>query len=209
MTTIWLARHGQTDWNAERRWQGQSDIPLNDRGRTQAQALAARLAGRPIQAIYSSDLRRAYETATIAAQALGLPVVSDPAWRERSAGVLEGMTWEMLRDQHPAYWEATRYGDMRPPGGESFGEVQARAVQAVQRLLERHPNGEAILVVSHGGTLRALICHVLGLPISQVQRLSVGGNASLSQIEHTPYGWRLTALNDMAHLEDLATPERV
>lgn len=202
MTQALLVRHGQTDWNAAGRWQGHQDVPLNSTGRAQAQALAARVAGWPITAIYSSDLRRAGETAEILAGALGLSPTYDAALRERSAGIYEGLTGAELRANYPSVWESIQTGEVRPIGGESFEELQARVVAAYTDILRRHP-GETVLIVSHGGALHALLSHVLELPLPLVYRLSLRGNTGLTRLEHTPRGARLTLLNDTAHLERL------
>jgi broad specificity phosphatase PhoE len=93
MTTLLLVRHGETDWNAERRWQGHADVPLNERGRDQAERLAEELENARVDAVYSSDLSRARETAEIVGARLGVPVVLDPALREIDVGSREGLTW--------------------------------------------------------------------------------------------------------------------
>lgn len=202
MTKLLLVRHGQTDWNAQARWQGQQDVPLNRLGRAQATALAARLAGWPIHAIYSSDLRRAGETAEILAAALSLKPVYEAAWRERAAGVFEGMTGAELREKYPEAWAALQQGEIRPKNGEAPEQLQTRIVDAYQRILARHPD-QTILIVSHGGALHALLSHVLELSVSQVYRLSLSGNTGLTRLDLTPRGPRLTLLNDTAHLEAL------
>src|SRR6185437_6606991 len=97
MTTLLLVRHGETDWNAERRYQGHADVPLNDRGVEQARELAEQLAGERIDAIYSSDLSRAHATAEIVGERLGVPVVTDPDLREIDVGAVEGLTFEESR----------------------------------------------------------------------------------------------------------------
>ena len=146
MTTLLLVRHGETDWNAERRWQGHADVPLNERGREQARALAERIAsdGR-VDAIYASDLSRARDTAAAVAERLGLPVVADPDLREIDVGSREG-----------------RMGDIDEPwDGEPHEAHAERILRAVHRIAERHP-GERVLVVTHGGSLRRIHEH-LGL----------------------------------------------
>jgi 2,3-bisphosphoglycerate-dependent phosphoglycerate mutase len=146
VTTLLLVRHGETDWNAERRWQGHADVPLNGRGREQAQALAEQIAtdGR-VDAIYASDLSRARVTAEIVADRLGLAVVADPDLREIDVGSREG-----------------RMGEIDGPwDGEPHEAHASRILGAVRRIAERHP-GERVLVVTHGGSLRRIHEH-LGL----------------------------------------------
>lgn len=145
MTIVILARHGETDWNAGKRWQGWADPPLNDRGRAQAAALAARLRDTPFDAVYTSDLRRAHETAAIVAAPHGVPVVADPGLREIDVGSWSGLTNAEIEE---------RFGGERPDG-ETREQHRARVRAAAERLVTAHPD-ERILLVSHGGTMRAL-----------------------------------------------------
>lgn len=139
VTTILLARHGETDWNRERRYQGHADEPLNDTGRSQARELGERLSGEPIVAVYSSDLRRASETASIVAEALDLPVVLDARLREVDVGSWQGRT----QDE----------SDGRPWDGETHDAHRERVVAAVHEIARAHPDG-TVLVIVHGGTVR-------------------------------------------------------
>ena len=149
-TRIILARHGETDWNLERRWQGHSDRPLNETGRAQAEELAEQLAGEPISAVYSSDLVRAHETARIVAERLGLDVVAVPGLRERQFG-----TWEGLRDVEV---ERLYPGLRNPPDGETRDELLRRVLESLEAIAAAHAD-ETVLVVSHGGPIRALLRH--------------------------------------------------
>ena len=151
MTTLLLARHGETEWNRELRIQGSSDIELNALGRQQALELAEELAGIPLDAIYSSDLIRARATAEAVAATHGLEVREDPRLRERSFGSWEGLT----RDDISALPEGSHHD------GETDDEVRERVLEAVQAIADAHP-GEQVLVVSHGGALNALWHHALG-----------------------------------------------
>lgn len=200
-TTILLIRHGQTDWNAEGRWQGHEDIPLNQAGRQQALLLARRLKSWPLNAIYCSDLRRTSETAAIIAGESGLRPVSDVQWRERDLGHFAGLTQEEIQQQYPEAWARFQEGEIAMPGAEGSRELQSRAATAFELLLQQH-NGETIAVVSHGGTIGALIAHVLGVPFARPARFRVGGNTGLSIVtvrEGRPPV--LERLNDIAHLE--------
>ena len=145
MTILLLVRHGETDWNAERRWQGHADVPLNARGREQAKALAETLAADRIDAIYTSDLSRARDTAEIVAARLGIEAVADPALREIDVGSREGRTGEI--DE--------------PWDGEESTAHEARILAAIGGIAERHP-GARVLVVTHGGSMRRVHEH-LGL----------------------------------------------
>lgn len=140
MTTLLLVRHGETDWNAERRWQGHADVPLNERGREQAEALAETLAADRIDAIYTSDLSRARETADILGARLGVPVVVEPDLREIDVGPLEGLTADEARAVDG--WQ-----------GEPIEAHSDRVIRALARISEAHPAGR-VLAVTHGGSMR-------------------------------------------------------
>ena len=139
VTTILLARHGETDWNRDGRYQGHADEPLNDTGRAQSRELAERLRGEPIVAVYASDLRRASETGEIVARALELPFGVDPRLREIDVGSWQGRTPAELDG---AVWD-----------GETYDRHRLRVVAAIHAIALEHP-GECVLVVAHGGTLR-------------------------------------------------------
>jgi broad specificity phosphatase PhoE len=158
VTTLLLIRHGETDWNAEGRLQGHTDRPLNDFGRRQAGALAERLAGDGITAVYSSDLSRALETAEILAARLELPVVTDPDLRERNWGNWEGLTGTE-RDRVEYVGEAT----------DAHGE---RVLRAVRRIAEQHP-GERVVVVTHGGSLRRVQIATYGMALPVIENCAV------------------------------------
>jgi broad specificity phosphatase PhoE len=146
VTTLLLVRHGETDWNAERRWQGHADVPLNDRGRKQAQRLAKELAAEKLDAIYASDLARARETAEIVGATLGVEVIPDPDLREIDVGSRQGRTWSEIDDQPE--WD-----------GEPHEAHAERILRAVHEIAERHPS-QRILVVTHGGSMRRLHEHL-------------------------------------------------
>ena len=151
-TTILLVRHGETDWNAERRVQGHTDRPLNETGIAQARALAGQLAAEVIDAIYSSDLARARETAKIVAGVRGLPVETLPALRERDFGTWEGLTDEEVFVRFPDA-RAGPWGD-----AETRDELGVRILEACKQIASRHP-GASVLVVTHGGPVRAMLAH--------------------------------------------------
>ena len=155
MTTLLLVRHGETDWNAEGRLQGHTDRPLSDFGRSQARRLAAELEHEGIDAVYSSDLARARETAEIVGERLGLPVVLDPDLREKDWGNWEGLT-AVERDRVEF-------------AGESTEAHQKRMLRALQRIAEHHPDGARVLVVTHGGSMRRVQTATLGVAMPVVE----------------------------------------
>ena len=169
MTRLILVRHGQTDWNQERRYQGQADPPLNDQGRQQARELAARLAGERVSAIYSSDLRRALETAQIIAHGLTALIQVDPRLREISLGKWEGMLYPDILAQYETLWWSRERDPMnvRPPGGENVAEFSLRVHAIASEISSRHP-GSQVLVVTHGLVIAVLKCIVQGIPMEQV-----------------------------------------
>jgi broad specificity phosphatase PhoE len=153
MTTLLLVRHGETDCNREHRVQGHTDVPLNARGREQARGLAEELADARLAAIYSSDLSRAHETAVAVAVTQGLEPVVDPRLREKNFGSWEGLTDVEIAERFPDAVRG-RWGD-----GETTEEVAARVIEAVEVICARHGDA-AVLVVSHGGPLRAVLAHL-------------------------------------------------
>jgi alpha-ribazole phosphatase len=168
MTRLWLVRHGQTAWNLEGRHQGQADPPLNATGWEQARALIPRVRGLGIEAIYSSDLERAYTTARVLGEALGLPVRREPGLREINQGAWEGMLADDIRRQYAAEWARRREDPLhaRAPGGESVAEVAARVGEVIERIQRDHPGGN-VLIVSHGLSLATILCRAKGIPLAE------------------------------------------
>lgn len=200
-TTVLLIRHGQTDWNVERRWQGHYDAPLNAVGREQAHRLGRRLARWPLAAIYSSDLRRAAETALILGEAVSVTPILDAVWRELHVGLFEGHTREEIRERFPAAWAQMSHGFVEAPEGESVADLGRRVAPRFEQLLAEHA-GQMFAIVSHGATLRSLLGHVLGLDGGQLPQLILAGNTGLSIVEaRPPLPPIITRLNDTAHLE--------
>ena len=164
MTTLILVRHGETDWNRNGRWQGHADTPLNERGRAQARQLADELSGEGVSAVYASDLMRARETAEIIAGRLGRPVALDPRLREVDIGGWAGLTMPEIETRFPDDVERWRTGDPRHAfdGGESYAAMGERVVAAVEEIARRH-SGEDVVVVLHGGPIRALLARAAGI----------------------------------------------
>jgi broad specificity phosphatase PhoE len=166
--TVYLARHGETAWNLAGRWQGHTDVVLNDQGRVQARELATILRSLGIAQVGSSDLARARETAEIVAAALGLDasrVALDVGLRERGFGAFEGLTRDECAARFPEQWARYR-ADIRlgPPGGEPHAAVVIRMRAAVQRAAAALPDdAAAVLLISHGGAIRALVTSITGV----------------------------------------------
>jgi broad specificity phosphatase PhoE len=194
-----LARHGETDWNRQGLWQGERDIPLNDTGREQSRALARRLAAERIDALHASDLVRASESATIIGNEIGLTPVLSAHWREIRLGELAGVSNDSIRHQYPELVSATaRAGTPLAPGAETYAEIEARLRAGFDAICQSHP-GETVLVIGHGGTLKALIAMLIGLPPTAIEHLSLRGNTSLSELDFRHGRPQLTMLNDTRH----------
>ncbi len=161
-TRILLARHGETDWNRIGRWQGHADPPLNDTGRKQAAELAEQLVGDGVTALYSSDLRRATETARVVGDRLGLAVVEIVELREIDVGSWSGLTRAEVQERFPEGFARWLDGEIGHDG-ETREQLTERVVAAVERIAEAHPD-EKVLVVTHGGAIRALRRHAAGDP---------------------------------------------
>ena len=205
VTRILAIRHGETAWNLDTRIQGHLDIPLNDTGRWQARRMAEALSGEPIQAVYSSDLQRAYETASILSELHPQLASQQPApvpqLRERSFGDLEGETWseiETLRPRDSELWRK-RVPDWAPKGGESLLQLRTRIANAVSGLAARHL-GEQIVLVAHGGVLDALYRLATGLDISAPRSWSLT-NTAINRLLWSPESLTLVNWGDTRHLE--------
>jgi broad specificity phosphatase PhoE len=197
-----LARHGQTEWNADRRFQGHTDISLSARGRAQAHALGRALRGRRVSAAYVSPMRRAVETAEIALADAGIPFTPIEALRELSLGAWEGCTVDEIRtqdgDPYAAWLRAPL--DCPPPGAEPLPAVRDRVVSALERIEDAHGDGDA-LIIAHGGVISVYACHLLACSFNQLWRLRVD-NASLTVVKPP----RLSSLNDTSHLGGALAP---
>ena len=182
MTIILLARHGQSDWNAERRWQGHADRPLTEKGRTQSQTLATRLAHIELDAVYSSDLSRAADTALAVAEAQGREVIELPTLREVDVGSWSGLTRAEAQERFPEGFARWQQGFPGWEDGESYEEMTLRVIGAALDIARAHEDGR-VLVVSHGGPIRAIHSAALGLDVHTYRRLRpVEPNARLSAV---------------------------
>lgn len=201
-TTIYLIRHAETTWNAERRLQGKLDAPLSERGIRQVQALATALRAVPLRALYSSPLARAQETARPLAEAHRLTVRPVPGLTEIDQGEWESLLLDDVRDQDgerlEAWWNAPE--SVRMPGGESLADVAARAVPAFLDLAGAHP-GETIAVVAHGGVNKTILLAMLGAPLASYWRIRQS-NACINIVEVDGASTRLVVMNETSHLAD-------
>jgi broad specificity phosphatase PhoE len=202
MGRIYIARHGETEWNAQGRIQGHTDIDLSETGRRQALALARRLADVPLHHAYSSDLSRTSETARIILGQRPVPLNPTPLLREYHKGVFEGLTPEEYRQQYPHLYEASLVNDLdfAPPGGETMRQATARLSQFVAEVRRRHLS-DNVLVVGHGGTLRSLVVALLELPLEANWKF-VMGNCALSVFDIYPDNAVMRLYNDDSHLRE-------
>ena len=193
---VYLIRHAAPVGWRTRRFIGHLDAHLSDDGERQARELAARLAAVRLTAIYTSDLSRTRRTAEIVAEPHGLVPIVRPELREFAMGDWDGLTADEIRARDPArfdQWMAT-VGEFQFPGGENVTQVAARVWPAFERIAGAHAEGR-VAVVAHGGSNRAILCRVLGLPLARI--LSLGQDyAAVSVLERQREGWRMTSLND-------------
>lgn len=201
MTKIHLIRHGLTYWNADLRYQGHSDIELTPEGELQAELMAASFSDTKLQAIYSSDLIRAKSTALKLAAQKNLEVITNANFREINFGAWEGLRYEQIK----AKWQNLVEdffnvpGEVCLPEGEGFNDVYNRAVPELTTLLQKH-KGQEIAIVAHGGIIRVLLCHVLGLPLNNCWRIKQDNTAINTITYFKDDMCMLERLNDVHHL---------
>jgi len=205
ISTVHVVRHGQTTWNAAGRIQGQSDSELSELGRAQADKVAAAIAARPLAALYTSDLKRARQTAAPLAAATQLVPIARSSLRERHYGELETLTWPEVLERFPDMHAALRAGDpkVRLPGGESREDLVARIVPAFDAIADTHGD-EEVCVVTHGGVLAAFFGHVLGLDPGRRPPIRTL-NGAISTFERWGDSWKLITFGAAAHLGDLVS----
>jgi 2,3-bisphosphoglycerate-dependent phosphoglycerate mutase len=203
-TRIIAVRHGETAWNVATRIQGQLDIPLNERGRWQAERVAAALCDEALDAVYASDLARAWETGAAIARAAGQPLQAHTGLRERGFGSLQGQTFAEIEAGFPedaGRWR-TRDPHWEPPGGESLLTLGERIARTLDELAARHLGGQIVLV-AHGGVLDVLYRMATGQGI-QAPRTWNLGNATINRLLWTPDTLTLVGWADARHLDDAA-----
>lgn len=200
-TRLCVVRHGETAWNAEHRVQGQLDVPLNAIGLAQAQAAAKVLSQQKFDAIYSSDLTRARQTARPTATLLSLEILLEKDLRERHYGIFERLTYAEVKTRYPE--DYARFHARDPEyafrTGESLKDFSARSIAVISKIANEHA-GKSILVFTHGGVLDELYRFVAGLPASAHREFGIP-NAGLNRVELTPTGWQIRSWADVAHLE--------
>ncbi len=196
----YLIRHGQTAWNLAGRWQGFESVPLNETGIAQARALADYWQ-QPLDALYSSDLSRAWQTAQSLGSKLSLVPTVDPRLREHNLGIFQGMTMDEIDVRYPDHLAAMRadYFGFLIPNGESRRQLQDRAFTAFTDITAQ--SDDAVAIVSHGGTLKVLLLRLFGeLPDLRAAHID---NTSITTLERTGSGWRLVELAATPHLSQL------
>ncbi|MCV2369695.1 histidine phosphatase family protein [Paucibacter oligotrophus] len=204
-TQILAIRHGETEWNRAKRIQGHTDIALSELGHAQARLLGLALREQAIDAVYTSNLLRAQQTAqaVVAHAHPSCQLRLDPLLRERSFGIFEGLTWEQIAERWPVQSERWRRrdADFGAEGGETLGNFYQRSVAALTRIALNHP-GETIAIVTHGGVLDCLYRAAARLSL-QAPRSWVLGNAAVNRLLFTPAGFSLVGWHDSGHLEPL------
>ncbi len=202
-TRIFLVRHGETHWNLTHRFQGRTDVPLNQQGRNQARALAFTLKEEPLYAIYSSPLMRALETARFVKEFHpSAPLFEEEGLTEMDLGEFDGM--------EAAYWSA-HYQDflkawrsnpsaLKMPGGESLREVQVRAIDALERITRLYPSGSTLVLCSHNFVNRALLCQALGFSLDKFRDVPQD-TATLNILYMEGERLRAELVNDLSHLK--------
>lgn len=198
MARLFLVRHGKTDGELELYF-GHTDIPLHEEGIIQARRLAKRLSSQRFSAAYSSDLKRALKTAEIVSSLQGLSVFPRPELRELNFGLLEGKSFDEIRRLYPVESKAWFFRpDFSTPGGESLNSLKKRLKPFMYHIYRAAPD-DNILIVSHKGTIRVIICLLIGLSLKDYWKISIEP-ASLSILETHPEGAVLHLLNDTSHL---------
>jgi broad specificity phosphatase PhoE len=185
--TLWLVRHGQTDWNVEQRFQGHLEVPLNQIGIKQAEEAARKLADKRFDALYSSDLLRTRQTAEILARQFDLPIHFDPRLREINHGVWQGLLKDEAKQKYPSDYAARRSNPVhgRAPQGESVNDVAMRMAGMADEMSQLFPNGN-VLVVSHGMAIATLVCQATRQPLEKAYTM-IPENTNLNVIQWPAY----------------------
>jgi len=207
---ILLVRHGETDWNLTGRFQGRSDVPLNQKGVEQANALASALREESLAAIYSSPLVRAKETARlIKVFHPSAPLYEDEGLVEMDLGEFEGIEGPRWAEKHADFRKAWRDNpaSVTMPGGESLKEVQARAVAALERITQSYPLGSTLLICSHNFVILTILCHALEIPLDRFRELKQG-TAALNILYVQGKRFQAEVVNDRSHLPQLEERRR-
>ena len=203
MARLLLVRHGITEFNSARKFVGHSDVELSATGYRQVERLHDRLVDDKIDAVYSSDLRRALVTAEVISSGHKVDIVTCPELREVNYGNVEGLTFDEISRLYPEMAESLTNFSLRLnfPGGEGFEEFIERTSKFLDKL-KGHTPSQTILIASHGGPLRVLVCRLLGIDLGHWRQIRLN-NASLSIMETSPRGAIISLLNDTSHLRGL------
>jgi probable phosphoglycerate mutase len=206
VTELLFIRHGETDWNRRQCFQGQIDVPLNGNGLEQAARLGARLAAEPHDAIFSSDLQRAQQTAAPVAAAWGQQPVLVPGLREQCFGVWEGLDFPAIQEKYPDLWPQwlEQDADFALPGGESLAQFHARVIDAVKGLAAQAP-GRRLAIVTHGGVLDMLWRTAQGLPLKGPRECAIP-NTGLNRLRWAGGALSVERWADDEHVRDLLLP---
>jgi alpha-ribazole phosphatase len=201
MSKLFLVRHGSIKLNDVRRFWGKTDIELSDEGVRQAKAVRDRISEQKIDAVYTSTLKRTCATAEIIAAKHNLVITACPELNELNFGYVEGLTFDEIKRRYPELAKVLNDWNSRPefPGGESFDELNTRVQKFLARLKVHKPD-EKILIVAHAGSLRLIICNLLGISTQHWKQMQIDF-ASLSIVETFPRGSILSLLNDVSHLK--------
>lgn len=199
-TELLFIRHGETDWNRQQRFQGHADVPLNEAGQAQARRLAARLAVERHDALFSSDLQRARQTAAPLAATWGRDDGVLPGFREQNFGLLEGLDAPAIQERHPALWRGwlEQDADFAAPGGETPRQFHGRVLAALNELVAARA-GQRVVVVTHGGVLDMLWRTAHGLPLAGLRQCHIP-NTGINRLRWSDGALRIDAWGDDAHL---------
>lgn len=206
---IYLVRHGETDWNKLKIWQGNSDVPLNETGRAQASAIAKRFEMLEVEAIYSSSLSRALETAQIIADYLDVDLTVMEELKEGKVNLWNGKSLsEVLSEFKDEFekWRTDPYAEIS--GVESLADLQARAVKSFKKIVFRHNDDSNIIIVTHALWIKSLLCWILRMPLSENRRFRID-NASITTIAQSGGDFYLESLNETWHLGNLSVQQRL
>ncbi|MFY9488320.1 MAG: histidine phosphatase family protein [Solirubrobacterales bacterium] len=203
-----LVRHGESEWNADGRLQGQADPPLSSLGRVQAAHMASRLADESIDLVVASDLQRAMDTASALAAAIGMAITPREDLREVDLGSWTGVSRAEIEAADPEAWRRWRIEGIEGwDNGERYAEAMGRVGGAITELAGRW-DGKTVVAVTHGGCIRLATCHLLGMPAAELGRIMSIGNASITEfLVEADGGGRIVRLNDTAHLIEATTAD--
>ena len=199
-----IIRHGETEWNRADRMQGHLDSPLTERGHAQARAAAEAMRGKTFQALYSSDLGRAMQTAEYLQAVTGLDILPEPRLREKHMGIFQGLTREEIESRHPEVKDRVYSDpDYQVPEGESIRQRHERVIAALEDIVRRHP-GETILIVAHGGVVDSVKRHLDALPLDRLRNYTLR-NAGITTVEIAPPDWHCPVWDNIDHLAGIDT----